>query len=185
MDGIEGVVRSRLRTLRRSVGWSLDDLAARANLSASTISRIETGKRTISLDVMVPLARALQIDLESLLDADTPDADVVIRPVPSHRDGATTWPLSRPTGSTTAMKLRLVPPVRPSEPRVHPGHDWFYVLEGRIRLRLGEREITVEAGEAAEFSTMTPHAVDALDGPAEVLMVFDGDGQRAHLHTDR
>jgi len=184
MADIDVLVRERLRTFRQAMGWSLDELGARANLSASTISRIETGKRTISLDVLVPLARALQVDLESLLDMGTPDADVVIRPVPSHRDGAITWPLSRPTGSTGAMKMRLVPPVRPSTPKVHPGHDWFFVLEGRIRLQLGDREITVEAGEAAEFSTMTPHAFDALDGPAEVLMVFDRDGQRAHLHTD-
>ena len=67
---------------------------------------------------------------------------------------------------------------------MHPGHDWFFVLEGRIRLVLGERVIVVEEGEAAEFSTMTPHAIDALDAPAEVIMVFDQDGQRAHLHTD-
>lgn len=184
MPDIDALVRERLRAFRQAVGWSLDELGARANLSASTISRIETGKRTISLDVLVPLARALQVDLESLLDMGTPDADVVIRPVPSHRDGATTWPLSRPTGSTGAMKMRLLPPVRPSSPKVHPGHDWFFVLEGRIRLRLGDREITVETGEAAEFSTMTPHAIDALEGPAEVLMVFDRQGQRAHLHTD-
>ena len=182
---IETTVRHRLRTLRQSLGWSLDALAERANLSPSTISRIETGKRTISLDVLVPLARALHIDLESLLDADSPDADVVIRPVPSHRSGATTWPLSRPTGNTSAVKLRLVPPVEPSAPKVHPGHDWFFVLDGRVRLRLGDREIVVESGEAAEFSTMTPHAVDALDGPAEILMVFDRDGQRVHLHRDR
>ena len=127
---IEQVVRTRLRSLRQTLGLSLDELAERANLSASTISRIETGKRTISLDVLVPLARALQIDLESLLDADSPDADVVIRPVPSHRSGATTWPLSRPTGTTSAVKMRLVPPVEPSAPKVHPGHDWFFVLDG-------------------------------------------------------
>ena len=181
---LETTVRHRLRSLRQSLGWSLDDLAERAALSPSTISRIETGKRTISLDVLVPLARAMHVDLESLLDDGTPDADVVIRPVPSHRPGATTWPLSRPTGVTTAVKLRLVPPVAPSAPRVHPGHDWFFVLDGRVRLHLGDREIVVEEGEAAEFSTMTPHAVDALDAPAEILMVFDRDGQRAHLHTD-
>lgn len=183
-NDVDGLVRSRLRSLRRSLGWSLDDLASRANLSASTISRIETGRRTIGLDVLLPLTRALQVDLESLLETGTPDADVVIRPVPSHRDGATAWPLSRPTGSTTALKLRLTPTEQPSTPRVHPGHDWFYVLEGRIRLRLGEREINVETGEAAEFSTMTPHAIDAVGGPAEVLMVFDREGQRAHLHRD-
>ncbi|MGQ0844584.1 MAG: helix-turn-helix domain-containing protein [Sporichthyaceae bacterium] len=182
-EDLDALVRARLRSLRQAHGWSLDTLAARASLSPSTISRIETGKRAVSLDVLLPLARALQIDLESLLEGDSEDPDVVIRPIPSHRPGVTTWPLSRPTGSTSAMKMRLEPRGRTPQPRVHPGHDWFYVLSGRVRLILGEREIVVEAGEAAEFSTMTPHVVDALDGPAEVLMVFDREGQRAHLHT--
>ena len=65
---------------------------------------------------------------------------------------------------------------------MHPGHDWLFVLSGRVLLTLGDREVVVEEGEAAEFSTMSPHAVDALDGPAELIMVFDRDGQRAHLH---
>ena len=100
---LDAVVRSRLRTLRRSHGWSLDTVAERSHLSASTISRIETGKRSISLDVLMPLARALQIDLESLLDdADQQDDDVVIRPIATNGPGRTTWPLSRPTGSTKA-----------------------------------------------------------------------------------
>lgn len=180
---LDALVRSRLRSLRRSLGWSLDALAERSNLSPSTISRLETGKRSVSLDVLVPLARALQIDLDSLLEADTPDTDVVIRPVASKRAGMTTWPLSRPTGSVTALKMRFEPTTTPAEPQVHPGHDWMYVLEGRVRLTLGERQIVVEAGEAAEFSTMTPHAVDAIDAVAEVLMVFDGEGQRVHLHA--
>ncbi len=181
---IDALVRARLRSLRQAHGWSLDVLAERSNLSPSTISRIETGKRAVSLDVLLPLARALQIDLESLLEGETDDPDIVIRPVPTTRPGVTTWLLSRPTGSTSAMKMRLEPRKRTPEPRVHPGHDWFYVMSGRVRLVLGEREIIVETGEAAEFSTMTPHVVDALDGPAEVLMVFDRDGQRAHVHTD-
>ncbi|MGI8573821.1 MAG: cupin domain-containing protein [Egibacteraceae bacterium] len=82
------------------------------------------------------------------------------------------------------MKMRLEPTETPTHARVHPGHDWFYVLSGRIRLQLGDRTIIVEAGEAAEFSTMTPHSIDALDAPAELIMVFDRDGQRAHLHTE-
>lgn len=182
---IDGLVRTRLRSLRRTHGWSLDTLAQRSHLSASTISRIETGNRTISLDVLVPLAEALQIDLNALLEADDQlDADVVIRPVPTNRPGATTWPLSRPTGTTTAVKMRLEPTGRASEPRVHPGYDWFFVIDGRVSLVLGDRQIVVEAGEAAEFSCMTPHAFNALDGPAELVMVFDRDGQRAHLHTE-
>ena len=180
-DEIEQVVRTRLRSLRNTLGLSLDELAARANLSASTISRVETGKRTISLDVLLPLAGALHVDLDSLLNMQSDD-DVIIRPVPSSTGERTTWMLSRPTGNTVAVKMRLEPTDRTPEQRVHPGHDWFFVIEGRVRLLLGEREILVETGEAAEFATMTPHACVAVGGPAELIMLFDRDGQRAHGH---
>lgn len=180
---IEEVVRARLRSLRQTLGLSLDELGARANLSASTISRIETGKRTISLDVLLPLAKALGVAVEVLLD-ERSDDDVVIRPVPSTSGHRTTWMLGRATGNTIAVKVRLEPTERMPKPRVHPGHDWFFVLEGRVRLRLGGREVIVEAGEAAEFATMTPHAFVAVDGPAELVMIFDRDGQRAHVHRD-
>jgi transcriptional regulator with XRE-family HTH domain len=182
-NDIEHVVRTRLRSLRTTLGLSLGELAERTNLSPSTISRVETGKRAISLDVLLPLAAALQVPLDALLDVRTDD-DVVIRPAPSRVGGRTTWMLSRPTGSRIAVKMRLEPTRRAPRPRVHPGHDWFFVLEGRVRLSLGERGIVVEAGEAAEFATMTPHAFSAVDGPAELVMIFDRDGHRAHVHRE-
>ena len=177
---MEQTVRSRLRSLRHTLGLSLDQLAERTDLSASTISRIETGHRAISLDVLLPLARALQVHLDALLDVHNED-DVVIRPIPNQLHGRTTWLLSRPTGSTLAMKMRLDPEGAPPEQRVHPGRDWFFVLEGRVRLLLGDREIIVATGQAAEFATMTPHAFVAVDEPAEVIMIFDRDGQQAHV----
>jgi transcriptional regulator with XRE-family HTH domain len=183
LNEIEQVVRTRLRSLRNTLGLSLDELAARTNLSPSTISRVETGKRTISLDILLPLATALQVGLDALLDVRSDD-DVVIRPTPNNSGERTTWMLSRPTGSTIALKMRIEPAHRPEEQRVHPGHDWFFVIAGRVRLLLGEREITVQAGEAAEFATMTPHAFTAIDGPAELIMIFDRDGQRAHVHHE-
>jgi DNA-binding XRE family transcriptional regulator len=181
LNEIEQAVRTRLRSLRNTLGLSLDELAARANLSPSTISRLETGKRTISLDVLLPLARALQVDLDALLEVRSDD-DVVIRPTPNSSGTRTTWMLSRPTGTTIAVKMRLEPSREVAPRRVHPGHDWFFVIDGRLRLSLGEREITVETGEAAEFATMTPHAFTAIDGPTELIMIFDRDGQRAHVH---
>lgn len=174
----------RLRSLRQSLGWSLEDLAERSHLSPSTISRIETGKRRISIDVLVTLARALQVDLESLLDAEDSDGDVVIRPMPTYRSGMMVWPLNRPAGSISVLKMRLEPSERPPLPRVHPGHDWFFVLEGKVRLILGDRQIMVDTGEAAEFSTMTPHAIEAVGKRAELIVVFDREGHRAHLHAD-
>lgn len=183
-DTVEQVVRTRLRSLRSSLGLSLDELAERTHLSASTISRIETGKRSISLDVLLPLARALHVDLESLIDV-RQDDDVVIRPTPTQLEDRTTWVLSRPTGTTLAAKMRLEPTQRRPAQQVHPGHEWFFVTEGRVRLLLGDREVMVEAGEAAEFSTMTPHACVAVDAPAELVMIFDRDGERAHVHRHR
>lgn len=182
---IESLVRARLRALRQQRGWSLDDLAGRAHLSASTLSRIETGRRSIGLDVLVALAQALAVDVDELLATEggaEDDTDVVIRPVPTGMEGATVWPLSRPGASTTAIKMQLEPNDRAIEPKVHPGHDWMFVLEGRVLLTLGDRRIVVDTGEAAEFSTMTPHAVTAIDRTAEVVMVFDRDGEQAHLH---
>jgi transcriptional regulator with XRE-family HTH domain len=181
LNEVEQVVRTRLRSLRTTLGLSLDDLAERTNLSPSTISRIETGKRTISLDILVSLARALQVDLDALLDVRS-DEDVVIRPLPDNSSKRTTWMLSRPTGSTIAVKIRIEPTRRAENQRVHPGHDWFFVISGQVRLALGERQITVQAGEAAEFNTMTPHALRAVDGPAELIMIFNRDGLHAHVH---
>lgn len=178
---VDQLVRERLRSLRQAMGLSLDDLARRANLSASTISRIETGRRTISLDVLVPLATALHVDLNVLLD-DRTDDHVVIRPTPNREGTRTHWLLSRPTSATVAVKIRLEPTEVPPAQQVHPGHDWLFVIGGRVDLHLGDRTVRVETGEAAEFATMTPHAVAAVGAPAEIIMIFDRDGHRAHVH---
>ena len=185
-DGdLDALVRQRIRSLRVARGWSLDDLAARSYLSPSTLSRLETGHRRIALDQLAPIARALGTTLDQLVESGD-DGDVVIRP---HRDdarGMTTWLLSRegaPHGVTVA-KLRIDRQA-PTDLRVHPGRDWFTVLSGTVVLRLGVRTILVRAGEAAEFSTMVPHAFGSHDGPAEVLCILDHDGERSHLGPSR
>ena len=184
---LDGLIRQRIRELRVARGWSLDTLAARCYLSPSTLSRIETGHRRIALDQLVPIARALRTTIDQLVESDDDD-DVVIRPRVDERRGMTTWLLTRdgaPHGVTVA-KMRFsgpTPPVSADELGVHPGRDWFTVLSGTARLQLGDRTILVEPGHAAEFSTMVPHAIGAHDGPVEVLVILDHDGDRAHLHA--
>jgi transcriptional regulator with XRE-family HTH domain len=181
-DGeLDALVRLRIRSLRVARGWSLDELAARSYLSPSTLSRIETGHRRIALDQLAPIARALSITLDQLVESGR-DEDVVIRPHRHEERGHTTWLLSRedsPTGLTVA-KMRITGPV-PADLRVHPGRDWLMVLSGTVVLRLAERTILVHAGEAAEFSTMVPHAFGVTGEPAEVLCILDHDGERTHL----
>ena len=184
-DGeLDALVRQRIRGLRIARGWSLDELAARCYLSPSTLSRLETGHRRIALDQLAPIARALGTTLDQLVES-VDDDDVVIRP---HRDedrGRTTWLLSREPGAggVTVAKMRITKPPPPrDELRVHPGKDWFTVLSGTVVLLLGERTILVEAGEAAEFSTMIPHAFGSQGGPAEMICILDTDGGRSHLN---
>ncbi|MFW0790542.1 helix-turn-helix domain-containing protein [Gordonia sp. CPCC 205333] len=182
---LDVVVRQRIRSLRLARGWSLDTLAARCFLSPSTLSRLETGHRRMALDQLVPIARALGTSIDQLVEP-IDDTDVVIRPEPQQWPGRTTWILSRDraVNGVTVAKMRIEPTLPDSDRmRVHPGHDWFTVLSGTLRLRLGDRTIFVESGDAAEFSTMIPHCLAANDVTTEVLTIFDREGERAHLHT--
>nr|WP_236647127.1 XRE family transcriptional regulator [Micromonospora acroterricola] len=181
------VVRQRIRGLRQARGWSLDSLAARCHISPSTLSRIETGHRRIDLDQLVALARELGTTIDHLVEP-VDDADVIIRPLQHQEPGLTTWVLSRDAaqhGGRLVAKMRITPDRRtgPGHLAVHPGWEWFTVLSGTVVLHLGGRQMTVDAGEAAEFSTMIPHSIGALDGPVEILTMFDQDGERAHTES--
>lgn len=182
-SSVENVARRRLRSLRLARGWTLDELARRSNVGASTISRLETGHRRLAIDNLADLARALGTSVDELIGGGD-DEHVVIRPVRSKdANGAVHWPLTHhhdPSGRVV-VKMRI--PVSRKRPdlRVHPGREWFYVLEGIARLILGEREHLVETGQAAEFNTMTPHSMTGYGGPAEILTIFDRHGEEAHL----
>ncbi|MDQ0370126.1 helix-turn-helix domain-containing protein [Catenuloplanes indicus] len=179
---LDDLVRQRIRSLRVAKGWSLDALAARCHLSPSTLSRLETGHRRIALDQLVLLARALGTTLDQLVEP-ADDSDVVIRPTHERGSGVTTWLLSRDGAShgRTVAKMRIEPDRPYDTLGVHPGRDWFTVLSGTAVLRLGDRTVFVEAGQAAEFSTMVPHAIGARGGPCEILTILDHDGELAHL----
>ncbi|BBJ41416.1 transcriptional regulator [Streptomyces antimycoticus] len=180
-SALDGLVRKRIRGLRSALGWSLDDLAARCYLSPSTLSRLETGHRRISLDQLSAIARALGTTLDQLVESDADD-DVIIRPQHDMARGLTTWMLNRQPGVIVAkMRLTKPAPTNAKALKVHPGRDWFTVLSGAVTLVLGDRRILVETGQAAEFSTMIPHAFGAHDGPAEILGILDQDGRRTHL----
>lgn len=179
----EETARRRLRTLRQARGWTIDELARRSHISPSTISRLETGRRRLAVDHLVILAHALDTTVDELLVNDADD-DVVIRPTRDEANGNTFWlltPRDDPSGKIIA-KMRTPARRHHPEPRVHPGRDWFYVLNGTLRLRLGDRDVLVEAGQAASFDTMTPHSMIGHGGPAELLTILDHHGERAHLH---
>jgi transcriptional regulator with XRE-family HTH domain len=175
-------IRGRLRALREERGLSLDAVAAAADMSPSTLSRLETGKRRLAVDHLAPLARALGTSVDALLVPERqPDPRVRRR---SRKIGGTrVVPLSRESSSGPHAYHFTIPERGPQEPRSHEGHEWLYVLSGRLRLVLGDEELVLEPGEAAEFSTWTPHSLSGAGGPVEVLILMGHHGERAHLRV--
>ena len=175
-------IRRRLRALREQRGLSLDAVAEAAGMSPSTLSRLETGKRRLAVDHLTPLARALGTSVDALLAEEKPP-DPRVRRRSRTVNGTRVVPLSREGGSgPRAYHLTFAERGEP-EPRTHDGHDWLYVLSGRLRLVLGDEDLVLEPGEAAEFSTWTPHWMSGVGGPAEVLMLMGHHGERAHLRV--
>jgi transcriptional regulator with XRE-family HTH domain len=181
-------VGPRLRGLRRHRGLTLADLAAATGVSESTLSRLESGQRRATLELLLPLARLYGVPLDDLVGAPrTGDPRVHLTPI--RRFGMTFVPLSRRPGGAQAFKMIIPPhPARSTPPdptpQTHAGLEWLYVLDGRLRLVLGDRDLTLPPGEAAEFDTSVPHWLGTADGHAvELLILFDPQGIRTHLRT--
>jgi transcriptional regulator with XRE-family HTH domain len=174
----------RLRAFRHERGITLADVAAETGISTSTLSRLEAGNRRATLELLLPLARAYRVTLDELVDApDTGDPRVHIRPV--HHHGMTIVPLTRRAGGLRAFKHVIRPQHRRTpDPRTHEGYEWLYVLDGRLRLVLGERDFVLGPGEAAEFDTRVPHWFGCAERRAvEVLAIFGPQGERMHVAT--
>jgi transcriptional regulator with XRE-family HTH domain len=175
-------VGARLRAARNDRGWTLDDLAERAGMSPSTLSRLESGKRQASLELLLPLTRQLGIRVDDLVSTETPDPRV--RRAPIRRQGMLIVPLAPEGAPISTYKITYPPVDSPPERRTHDGYEWLYVLTGRLRLLLGEQDLVLTRGEAAEFDTRTPHSMSAVGSrPAQVLSIFNDEGMKMHTHT--
>src|SRR4051794_13538844 len=185
LDSVLSAVGPRLRALRRQRDTTLADLAAATGISVSTLSRLESGQRRPTLELLLPLARAHGVQLDELVGAPlTGDPRVHLRPV---RHGGRTWgPVTKRAGGLQAFK-GVIPGSefgREPDPKTHAGYEWLYVLNGRLRLVPGPDDIVLNPGEAAEFDTPLPHWMSTADGqPVELLILFGPQGERAHLRV--
>jgi transcriptional regulator with XRE-family HTH domain len=184
VDQVISAIGPRLRALRRERGTSLTDVSAATGISVSTLSRLESGRRKATLELLLPLSRAYQIPIDQLVAP--PVADPRVHPRPVKRHGITLYPLTRRPGGLQAYKLVIAADERglAPEPRSHDGYEWLYVLSGRLRLVLGDHDLVLTPGEAAEFDTRVPHWFGPA-GPetAEVLSLFGPQGERMHVRA--
>lgn len=176
-------VGPRLRRIRKERGATLAGLSATTGISVSTLSRLESGLRKPSLELLLPIARAHRVALDELVGAPAVD-DPRVRAKPIVRHGRTYLPLTRQPGGLQAFKVIVPEGSQEPEPRTHEGYEWLYVLSGRLRVVLGEHDVVMEAGEAAEFDTRVPHWFGSTgEGPVEFLSLFGPQGERMHVRA--
>ncbi|MER6576384.1 XRE family transcriptional regulator [Nonomuraea sp. NPDC001023] len=183
IDATLAQVGARLRHLRTQRGVTLSALAEATGISKSTLSRLEAGQRRPSLELLLPIAEAHQVPLDELVGApEVGDPRVRLKPVV--RNGRTVLPLTTQPGPLQAWKSVIPADQNQPQPVTHEGYEWMYVLSGRVRLIVGDHDLVMGPGEAAEFDTHLPHWFGpAGDHPVEVLNLFGRQGERMHMRA--
>jgi transcriptional regulator with XRE-family HTH domain len=189
----------RLRLARQARRLSLRVLADRLGVSPSLISQIETGRANPSVSTLYAIADELDVSLDELLFNDRRPAEPVPGAasrvdVPSTGTMAPSDPVQR---AGTRHNIRLASGVRwerlttLSEPGVeflhvtyevggasspddayqrHPGHEWGYVLSGRLQVRIGFDEYVLEPGDAISINSSIPHRLATIgDEPVHAI----------------
>jgi transcriptional regulator with XRE-family HTH domain len=178
-------VGPRLRRLRQERETTLADLSATTGISTSTLSRLESGQRKATLELLLPLARAYEVPLDELVGV-PPTGDPRVHGRPFTLAGMTVVPLSRRPGGIQTFK-HIIPAGQrrdAPEPQTHEGYEWLFVLNGRLRIVLADHDFVLTAGEAAEFDTRVPHWFGGADEhPVEFLSIFGPQGQRVHTRA--
>ncbi|MFC4128155.1 helix-turn-helix domain-containing protein [Nocardia rhizosphaerae] len=176
-------IAPRLRRARERRGRSLAELSRLTGLSTSTLSRLESGQRKPSLELVLPVTVALGVRLDEIVAAPRL-LEAGVPPQPRRAEGPTVIPLSRQQGGPRAYKMIMPATDGEPAPRSHDGYAWLFVLRGRLGVRLGEREFVMGAGEVAEFDCRIPHWFGAADGhAAEILSLFGAHGERIHVRA--
>ncbi|SDR89872.1 helix-turn-helix domain-containing protein [Microterricola viridarii] len=176
-------IAPRLRRIRQQGDLTLDELSVATGISKSTLSRLESGQRKPSLELLLPIAAALGVPLDRIVTAPRIE-DPRVQRATTRADGRILTPLSAHPGEPQAYKVVIPASEQTVDLKTHTGHEWLYVLSGRLRLVLGEHDIVLGAGEAAEFDTRNPHWFGSTGaGAVEILSMFGKQGERLHLRA--
>ena len=130
-------VGPRLRLLRQRRDLTLIAVAERTGISKSTLSRLESGQRKPSLELLLPLAETYHLPLDELVGAP---------PRPRIRNGRVVYPLGQHANGMAVWKV-VIPPENERKLRSHAGYEWLYVVSGEMQLILGEHDLTMHPGE--------------------------------------
>ncbi len=184
---IGAALSRKVRVLRLMHDWSLDTLAARADLSKGTVVAIEQGKANPSIGVLCRLAVAFSMSVTDLLGEGTDgvgDNGGAATEAAIARTTATTLWKSR-NGSAAILQAsssgrtmfeiwmwRIEPgEIHRSDAHSRGTQELISVTRGRLKITVGRENLTMKSGEAARLVTDQPHTYAAAgDRPVTFTM---------------
>jgi transcriptional regulator with XRE-family HTH domain len=176
-------VGARLRQLRRGFGMSMRTLATKTGFSPSLISQVEHSQVTPSIGSLERIAMALGVSLGQFF-AEPKHSTVALVRASARPQLTSTWSsvsieaLGSLDGSGTLEPVMLImaPGGRSGLFPAMPGGEKFALLvEGEVRLTLGDKVHILRTGDAITFVPATPHHWEnSSAGPAQVVLVTLG-----------
>src|SRR3954466_6214238 len=132
-------VGSRLKRIRAQRRMTLTGVAEATGISKSTLSRLETGGRRPTLELLLALSHTYRVPLDDLVAAPE-EGDPRLRLKPGRVKGRTVIPLTRQPGGMQAWKIIIPTSKSTPEARAHDGYEWIYVLSSHMRFVLGDQD---------------------------------------------
>ncbi len=176
-------VGPRLKGLRTQRGMTLTGVSASTGISKSTLSRLETGQRRPTLELLLALSHVYRVPLDDLVGAPE-QGDPRLRLKPGRVKGRTVIPLTRQPEGVQAWKIIIPISNATPEPRAHDGDEWIYVLSGQMRFILGDQDLVLGPGEVAAFDTTVPHWFGSTgEASAEILSIFGRPGEHMKVRA--
>ena len=179
LDHVGGRLKA-VRTLRR---LTLVGVSAQTGISKSTLSRLETGQRRPTLELLLALSHVYRVPLDDLVGAPE-EGDPRVRLRHGQVKGRTVIPLTRQPGGMQAWKIVIPTSNATPAVRAHDGQEWICVLSGKMRFILAGEDTVLGPGDVAAFNTKVPHWFGSTgEEPAEILSIFGRPGERMSVRT--
>ena len=181
-EGLAGQMCRRVRELRTSRGWSLEEFSAKCGVSRSMLSQIERGQANPTLAVTLRITHALDMSLDGLMD--TPITGSAIEVIRAN-DPMFHFRSDQDCQIRTLSPLHLEKDVEFYQLRLAPGgelrsaahfegtREFLTVEKGKVCVESGEQAEELGRCDSASYPADVPHAIVNIGRGDAVLFLVD------------
>lgn len=163
-----------IRAIRKRKNLKLEEIANQTGFAVDYLKGVETGKLVPNVAALLQISKALGINARSFLHGSRPAQPKSAEEQIGITQNYTYTPLT-PTGAHTHLKsFHITIEPRQSHQGIdyqHEGEEFVFVLNGKIELTVGDRQVLLTEGEAFQFNSMLPHKMCNLSKSESRLIV--------------